>query len=116
MRSRALATSRRSFDSIACWKTACPNRYSSPSSLQIASDSLGQPYQYKSIDHDAYFSQDAPAANLIANMFEYMKLNPAYIEALDPVEAKELTSGNLVSVRAFFEDHKEEMLGLGPKA
>ena len=79
--------------------------------MKIASEVLGEPYKYKSVDHAAYAANN----NLIANMFEYMRLNPKYSQALDPVQMKELTEGDFVSVRAFFASHKEQMLALGPK-
>jgi len=83
--------------------------------MSIASDVLGKPYQFKNVTHETYFNQGTPGAKLLGNMLEYMRMNPKYSEALDPIEAKELTNDSLVSVRAFFETHKNEMLRVGPK-
>lgn len=92
------------------------DRLSGDDLMEIASDVLGLPYKYKNVDHATYFNQDAPGAKLLGNMFEYMRMNPCYSEALNPMEAKELTNNNLVSVRAFFDSNRDKMLPLAAKS
>lgn len=87
------------------------DRLTGTEAMELASEVLGEPYKYESVDHATYATDN----NLIANMFEYMRLNPKYSQVLDPAQTKELTGGDFVSVRAFFESHKEKMLALGPK-
>lgn len=83
--------------------------------MEIASDAIGgQPYSYKAVDRETYAGIGFPGSDDLANMFEYMRLNSKYGEALDPAQAKVLNS-ELMSVRSFFEMHKEEMMGVGQK-
>lgn len=83
--------------------------------MAIASEVLGKPFGFQNVTHKTYVDKEALISRLIGNMLEYMRLNPKYSAALDPAEANDLTNGGLVSVRAFFEAHKKEMLAVGPK-
>lgn len=79
--------------------------------MEIASEVVGVEYQYKMVDRDTYANKIMP---LVANMFEYMRQNPAYSAALDPVQAHQLTGGDYTTVRDFFARHKDKIAALGP--
>ena len=82
--------------------------------MRIASEVTGQIFSHKSIDRQVYANLGFPGSDDLANMFEYMRLNPKYSESNDPAQAK-LLNRNTQSVRSFFETHKKEILSVGPK-
>lgn len=83
--------------------------------LEIATKVMGKPYQFQSISHKTFTANDTMGSKLIGNMFEYMRLNTNYIANLDPATAKALLGDNLITFKAWFEDHKKEIDALGPK-